>query len=83
MNDDLNLVLSYLSTSGSLTKVYIRVEHGMNSKEWKDIPRDGELNEDLLPFFEKHLPLFVFNHICSLVSIESVFTMVYVPYEEN
>jgi len=54
MNDDLNLIVTFYSTSKEMSKIVLKVEHGMNLDGWKDwrffrIPDIEKLILDAMP----------------------------------
>lgn len=44
MNDDLNLVVTYLNKAKLQAKIAIKIRHGLNKQEWQDIAYFREIN---------------------------------------
>ncbi len=71
MSDDLILLITFVSTSKTLDKVVLKVEHGLNNKLLKDYEfyRETQIWEN----FEKLLPLHVNSFIDYVVAVEEIF----------
>ena len=71
MNDDLNIVISYVSKSKQLIKVALTIEHGLNN----DVIPDWEYfrEDDVAGKYLSILPLHVANNVDYIVSVEEIF----------
>ena len=69
MNDDLNLLITFVSKSRTLDKIAISIEHGMNTfREYE------YFNEsDAWDKYEKFIPSHVFEFIDFVVQVEEIF----------
>lgn len=81
MNDDLNLIVTYVSKSKTLEKVFIKVEHGMNLEDWCDDKWKFYKKPTVAKLIKDSLPLYVSNHIDFIVDVESIFASRVVEYE--
>lgn len=82
MNDYLKLLITYISTSGKLTKVVLVVEHGMNIGSWKRATKqiDMTYTKELIL---NSLPLYVKNHVADIVNVESLFSVHTLEYVDE
>ena len=80
MNDDLNLIITYISKDYRMHKTVLQVEHGMNIDKWDnvlDYYNEPEINKTILDA----LPLHVSNHIHRISNIESAFDVTVVKQQ--
>lgn len=77
MNDDLNLIISYICSSKRLHKVAVSIEHGMNNEIGKLFKYYAE--PDNLKLIKAFLPIFIANHIDTIVGVEEIFTIARIP----
>ena len=72
MNDDLNLLITFVSKSRTIDKVVLHVPHGMNT--FKEYEYFGE--DDIWQKYEQLLPLHVTEFIDFVVSVEEIYEIV-------
>ena len=71
MNDNLNLVISYISKDKSLTKVAISIEHGMNLPIGEQFKWFNE--PDSFNLIKSYLPMHVVTDVDFIVDVEEIF----------
>jgi len=71
MNDDLNLLITFLSIYKTTMKVAIKIEHGMNSWIRENYKYYGE--DDVLVFLKEKMPPHVKNDCDIILDIEEIF----------
>ena len=71
MNDDLNLLITFLSTSDELVKVAICIEHGMNDIDWSDWEFFRE--PDIEKLYRDTMPMHVENFCKRILAVEDIF----------
>ena len=74
MNDNLNLLISYVCKNLELHKIVLRVPHGMNNPGWGNWKY--YLQDDIQELVKSATPLYIRNHIYKIVHIEEVFAIV-------
>tara|TARA_R110000772_G_scaffold5454_8_gene19539 strand:+ start:6443 stop:6670 length:228 start_codon:yes stop_codon:yes gene_type:complete len=71
MNDDLNLLVTFLSHDDSLVKVAMCIEHGMNDAEWLEYEffREPEIEA----VYRKAMPMHVESFCKTILAVELIF----------
>ena len=81
MNDDLKLLITYISRQDKLIKVVLVVEHGMNIERWRRVRKEAD-SEGVKKLILNYLPLYVRNHIDEIVNVEDLFSVSTLEYTE-
>lgn len=81
MNDDLNLLVTFYSTSKEMVKTVLKVEHGMNLEEWKEW-RYFRLS-DIEKLIMGAMPLHVRSFCDRILDMEDIFNVHYVDVKEK
>ena len=71
MSDDLNLLITFLSTSDTMVKVGICIPHGRNLPEWEIWRYYKELDTEEL--FRNALPMHVESFCKTFLAVEEIF----------
>mgnify|MGYP000565895960 CR=1 FL=1 len=71
MNDDLNLLITFYSTSQEMIKIAINVEHGMNIEAWEGFEYFREPKIEALILNE--MPMNVRSFCKRILSVETIF----------
>lgn len=74
MNDDLNLVITFLTKNKRIAKVALHIEHGLNNGKLKDWNYFAE--EDVLENYKKLLPMHVVSDMDVILGVEEIFWIV-------
>lgn len=67
MNDDLNLLVSYISKEQDLIKIAMNIKGGLNSREWED--HEYYRDPKILEFYKNNLPEHIANDIDYIVEV--------------
>ena len=71
MNDDLILLITFVSTSQTLDKVVLKIEHGLNNGKLEEYEYFKE--EHVWEKYKKLLPTHVVDFISFVVEVEEIF----------
>lgn len=69
MNDDLNILITFVSTSKTLDKVAIKIPHGMNEFDGWEFYREDDVWQHMKRFIPPHVQTF----IDFVVDVEEIF----------
>ncbi len=72
MDDDLNLLITFLSIHDEMVKVCIRIEHGMNNEYWGDGWRYWG-DPDVIKEYRKIMPMHVESFCKKILMVEEIF----------
>ena len=71
MNDDLLLLITYISVDKQLVKVALKIEHGLNIEDFKSLKYFAE--SESLKTFKSILPEHVAMHMDYIVDLDRLF----------
>ena len=71
MSDDLNLLITFLSTDNSMVRVAICIEHGLNDPKWTNWEYFGEPNMENT--IHQAMPMHVASFCEHILDVEEIF----------
>lgn len=75
MNDDLNILITFLSTDKSIVKVMLHIQHGLNNGMFENWEWFGE--PDVYCQYKELLPAHVVSFMDVILEVENIFHIEY------
>ena len=74
MNDDMCLLVSFLTKSDSILKVALEIEHGLNRENWDGYMYFREKHIETLIF--DTLPRYIRSDVKSILAVEPIYALI-------